>query len=234
MNADLDANVLFSLKEAAVLSRLSEDKVRREVERKVIAPQMAPSGGGHRLLFGEAEVLFFAMLNLLSGTIEFAPPVRREAWCVLRDCEPVRLRKTAPRGRALGAARLTAWKAVYRMPGFRKKWIAEVDREWSMRINAVFTVNWDALVEDIGPRIDLYRQGLGRVREDDAILGGEPVFKGTRLAVRHIAGMRAQGESVERIVEDYPRLSPDDVVFAELYAQAHPPLGRPKSLATSA
>jgi uncharacterized protein (DUF433 family) len=109
-----------------------------------------------------------------------------------------------------------------------------VDREWSKHINPVLTVNWDALIGDVGPRIDLYRDGLKRLREDDAILGGEPVFKGTRLAVRHIGGMRAKGEPVERIIEDYPELSPDDVEFAHLYAAAHPPLGRPKVRAATA
>ncbi len=114
---------------------------------------------------------------------------------------------------------------------FRSQWVACINREWSKTINTVFTVNWDALIEDVGPRIDLYRDGLNRIREDDEILGGEPVFKGTRLAVRHVGGMRARGEPVGRIVEDYPELTPDDVEFARLYTEAHPLVGRPKASA---
>lgn len=84
-------------------------------------------------------------------------------------------------------------------------------------------------MEDVGPRIDLYHEGLKRVCVDDGILDGEPVFKGTRLSVRHIGGMRIKGEPVEDIVGEYPDLTPDDVEFAQLYTDAHPIVGRPKS-----
>jgi uncharacterized protein (DUF433 family) len=90
------------------------------------------------------------------------------------------------------------------------------------------------LIEDVGPRIDLYREGLKRIHEDDEILGGEPAFKGTRLAVRHDGGMRAKGEPAERIIEDYPELTLDDVEFARLYTEAHPLVGRPKAGAVTA
>jgi uncharacterized protein (DUF433 family) len=111
----------------------------------------------------------------------------------------------------------------------RSEWVDRLNREWSKSINAVFTVNWEALIEEVGPRIDLYREGLARIREDDEILGGEPVFDGTRLAVRHIGGMRAKGEPIERILEDYSELTADDVEFARLYTEAHPLVGRRKS-----
>jgi hypothetical protein len=47
-----EAKGMFSLKEAAVLSRLPEDKVRREVEHKLIEPEIVPTGSAHRLQFG--------------------------------------------------------------------------------------------------------------------------------------------------------------------------------------
>jgi uncharacterized protein (DUF433 family) len=216
MNAPADVNMLFSLREAAVLSRLSEDKVRREVERKVIEPRIVAAGAAHRLLFGESEILFFAMLNLLSGVIELTPPTRAKAGRLLIDI-----------------ASLEGWTMARRDPEFRSEWVARLNREWSKSINAIVTVNWDALIEDLGPRIDLYRKGLTRIREDDEILGGEPVFDGTRLAVRHIGGMRARGEPAALIVADYPELTADDVEFALLYTDAHPLVGRPKSAAAT-
>jgi uncharacterized protein (DUF433 family) len=81
----------------------------------------------------------------------------------------------------------------------------------------------------MGPRIDLYRRGLKRIRKDKEILGGEPVFNGTRVAVRHIGGMRTRGEPVERFLADYPELTADDVEFARLYTEAHPLVDRLKS-----
>ncbi|MGH7091658.1 MAG: hypothetical protein ACREFQ_22430 [Stellaceae bacterium] len=56
----------------------------------------------------------------------------------------------------------------------------------------------ERLIGKTGRLIDLYRAGRMRVQSGDAILGGEPVFKDTRLAVRHIGGMRMSGEPVAR------------------------------------
>ena len=59
-------------------------------------------------------------------------------------------------------------------------------------------------------------------------MGGETVFPGSRLTVRHIGAMLERGESPEIIREDYPYLSEEDLKFAHLYVKAYPNLGRPK------
>jgi uncharacterized protein (DUF433 family) len=231
MRLFIDANMLFSLREAAVLSQLPEDRVRREVERKIIRPRMAAVGSAHRLLFAESEILFFAMLHSLSGIVELSPPARAAACRLLIEMEPVNHTRTdATKGdNRSDAARVKAWTTVHRDIDFRDKWVARLNREWSKSISAVFTLNWDALLENVAPRIDLYREGLHRICEDDEILRGEPTFRGTRLAVRHIGGMRIKGEPIADIVRDYPDLDPNDVEFARLYTEAHPIVGRPKS-----
>jgi uncharacterized protein (DUF433 family) len=65
-----------------------------------------------------------------------------------------------------------------------------------------------------------------RVVVDPTILGGEPVFKGSRLSVRHIGGVPA-GEH-PNVLEDYPYLSKEDIHFAAIYSRAYPRLGRPR------
>ena len=60
------------MKEAAVLSRLPEEKLRREVERAVIEPEAVVVGSAHRLRFGEPDILYFAMLHSLVGRSRFA------------------------------------------------------------------------------------------------------------------------------------------------------------------
>jgi uncharacterized protein (DUF433 family) len=201
----------FSLKEAAVLSRLSEEKLRREVERDVIDPTAVVVGSAHRLRFGEPEILYFAMLSSLSGTVELSPSTRAKAY------------------RLLTASRPRAWVKLRKDAKACRAWVERLNREWSKGINALFAMNWDALIEEVGARIQLYREGLARIREDDAILGGEPVFDGTRLAVRHIGGMRARGEPAARILADYPDLTVDDIEFARLFAEARPLVGRRKA-----
>jgi uncharacterized protein (DUF433 family) len=66
------------------------------------------------------------------------------------------------------------------------------------------------------------QRGLARIVSDDEILGGEPVFRGTRLSVRHVGGMRRNGDPIERIRDDYPELSIEDIEFAALYIAANP------------
>jgi uncharacterized protein (DUF433 family) len=80
-------------------------------------------------------------------------------------------------------------------------------------------------------RADLYKKGLARIVSDKKVLGGEPVFRGTRLSVRHVGGMRLNGEPTERILGDYPDLSAEDVEFAALYATANPAPSRARATA---
>ena len=80
-------------------------------------------------------------------------------------------------------------------------------------------------------RMALYRRGLRRIESRRDVLGGEPVFRGTRLAVRHIGGMALGGVPSEEIRADYPELSDDDIAFAAIFASMKPAPGRPaKSL----
>ena len=53
---------------------------------------------------------------------------------------------------------------------------------------------------------------------DPAVCGGKPCIRGTRIMVKNILGMLAGGCTVERIVEAYPELSPEQVRAAIDYA----------------
>src|SRR5215813_7644763 len=81
-----------SLKEAAVLSRLPEDRLRREVERGVIEPRVAPRGSAHRLRFDEPAIFYCALLHSLSGTVELAPATRTKTWRLLVASQPRNIR----------------------------------------------------------------------------------------------------------------------------------------------
>jgi uncharacterized protein (DUF433 family) len=65
------------------------------------------------------------------------------------------------------------------------------------------------------------------VVSDSGIMGGTPVFRGTRIPVDLVATMSAQGTSVEEILEGYPALSREQVELAPLYVAAFPRRGRP-------
>ena len=51
------------------------------------------------------------------------------------------------------------------------------------------------------------------------IFGGKPIIRGRRLAVEHILGMLAAGDSLETVLEGYPWLEPEDIQACLIYAR---------------
>lgn len=59
---------------------------------------------------------------------------------------------------------------------------------------------------------------LGRITVDPAIFGGEPIIRGVRIAVEHVLGMLAAGDSPENLLKEYPFLEPADIQACVAYA----------------
>jgi uncharacterized protein (DUF433 family) len=68
------------------------------------------------------------------------------------------------------------------------------------------------------------------VTRDKATLGGEPVFKGTRIPVYGVAAMLDAGATASDLLSGYPKLTDRMLDLARIWAAAHPRRGRPKSL----
>ena len=60
---------------------------------------------------------------------------------------------------------------------------------------------------------------LDRITVNPAIFGGKPIIQGRRLAVEHVLGMLAAGDSQETILEGYPWLEREDIQACLLYAR---------------
>ena len=60
---------------------------------------------------------------------------------------------------------------------------------------------------------------LPRITTDPAIFGGKPIIRGHRLAVEHVLGMLAAGDSPETILRGYAWLEPDDIRACLMYAR---------------
>jgi len=69
---------------------------------------------------------------------------------------------------------------------------------------------------DPGQSIDAL---LSRITVDPTIFGGKPVVRGRRLAVEHVLGMLAAGDTVETLLSAYPWLEREDVLACIAYAQ---------------
>lgn len=73
------------------------------------------------------------------------------------------------------------------------------------------------------------RRARRLVISDPEILGGDPVFRGTRVPVHLIAELVAQGSKPDELIESYPRLTAEMIRLAHIYAAAYPLRGRPRT-----
>jgi uncharacterized protein (DUF433 family) len=72
------------------------------------------------------------------------------------------------------------------------------------------------------------RRARRLVVSDPEILGGDPVFRGTRVPVHMIAELVAQASAPTELIEGYPRLTAEMIRLAPVYAAAYPLRGRPR------
>ncbi len=90
------------------------------------------------------------------------------------------------------------------------------------------SVHFHPLREQIVQNVNLYRKGFDRIASNPEVLCGEPVFKGTRVSLGHVAGLFRKGVSEAEVREEYPVLSDLDLAFAAIHARMSPPPGRPR------
>ena len=115
-------------------------------------------------------------------------------------------------------------------PEFRRRLSAAIAAAPKRRI-----VNVGALRVDMGEarhevmeRLKELRRAERLVTVNPEIMGGNPVFRGTRVPVHQIAELLATGETIEPLRDDYPRVSEEMIRLAPTYAAAHPLRGRPR------
>jgi uncharacterized protein (DUF433 family) len=181
----------YSVKEAAVLSGLSEKALRNELDRGVVRPRGAGRGRNLRLT---SDAIFFLML------------VRETPFALSRRDRDELYRLLTGSGSARGG-----WR-----------------RRGSAVRRGIVTIDAAATRRELDRRLRLYRRGLARTVSRDDLLGGEPVFAGTRVAVRHVGRLAARGVAVAELLGDFPALTAADIEFARLFAAMKPGPGRPR------
>jgi uncharacterized protein (DUF433 family) len=95
-------------------------------------------------------------------------------------------------------------------------------------LSDVLVLRLDSESHQLAERLYRYLKGRERyIEADPDIQGGEPVIKGTRLPVRSVAERLNRGDSIDDLVDDYPRVPKTAFEAARIYAQSHPRRGRP-------
>lgn len=59
---------------------------------------------------------------------------------------------------------------------------------------------------------------LKRITVNPNIFGGKPIVRGRRLAVEHVLGMLAAGDTADTILSGYPWLEQEDIQACLAYA----------------
>ncbi len=59
------------------------------------------------------------------------------------------------------------------------------------------------------------------IERNPNILGGKPIFKGTRIPVYLILDLLSSGETIDEILENYPQLSREAILEAIKYASEY-------------
>jgi len=52
---------------------------------------------------------------------------------------------------------------------------------------------------------------LSRIQVNPQIFGGKPIIRGLRIAVEHILGMLAAGDTAERVLQESPFCEPAEI-----------------------
>ena len=133
------------------------------------------------------------------------------------------------------------------MADFRRKILAEMTERLIRRVDRDTVLALGTLPNDLSwvvgfphAQVDLAGfiiETLGRVRQveradalvrtDPEILGGEPVFAGTRVPISTILASLDKVIARDRIITSYPSVTDELIEAARLYTRVHPRRGRP-------
>jgi uncharacterized protein (DUF433 family) len=188
---------LFSLDEAAAIAEISPDIIRTALEKKSVVPS-------HQRKTGKAVRHQFSADDVLLVKVltEFPFPLSRHD---KRSLAQVLTR---------GERRADPWSQ--QGPDL-------VYRSGEMLV----TVECKVVRQTVEKNLAAYRWGRQRIVSSPDILSGEPVFRGTRIPLQHIASLFRKGVSEQEIREDFPSLKPRDLAYARVAARLGRRPGRP-------
>ncbi len=189
---------LFSVNEAAAIAEVSPDTIRTALEKKSITPS-------HKHKTGKAVRYQFSVgdVLLVKALAEFPFPLGK------RD------KQSLARILARGDKKAAHWSlqgadVVYRS-GEVKIWM-----------------DCKPFRHTVAKNLAAYRWGRRRIVSSPELLGGEPVFRGTRIPIQHVASLFRKGVAEQEVAEDFPTLSARDLAYARLFARFGEKPGRPK------
>lgn len=91
----------------------------------------------------------------------------------------------------------------------------------------VVSIDLGSFVTNAVTRVREIEKARNLVMSDPEILGGAPVFAGTRVPIDTVVGSLNKGISRRRVLDAYPSLTEEHLEAARVYSGIHPRRGRP-------
>jgi uncharacterized protein (DUF433 family) len=101
--------------------------------------------------------------------------------------------------------------------------------DWTVKVPHG-TVEVAGFIASVSERCALVEHANRLVSADGEVMGGAPVFAGTRVPVEIVAASKAEGVDDARLKKSYPFLTDELIEAALVYSRIHPRRGRPQRL----
>jgi uncharacterized protein (DUF433 family) len=189
---------LFSVNEAAAIAEVSPETIRTALEKKSVKPS-------HKRKTGKAVRHQFSVgdVLLVKLLVEFPFPLSRQD------------KESLAQILARGDTKASHWS---------KEGADIVYRSGKIQL----LVECKSFRKTVAKNLAAFRWGRRRIVSSPEVLGGEPVFRGTRIPVQHVAALFRKGAPEQEIVEDFPSLSERDLAYARLFSRFGEKPGRPR------
>jgi uncharacterized protein (DUF433 family) len=189
---------LFSVNEAAAIAEVSPETIRTALEKNAVKPSFRRKAG--RVAHPQFSAGDVLLMKVL---VEFPFPLSKE------DKESL--------------AQILA-KGKQRASNWSKQGTDLVYRSGETLVS----FECKPLRQRVAKNLTAYRWGKQRVVSSPEVLGGEPVFRGTRIPIQHVAALFRKGVPAREIVEDFPSLTARDLEYARLFSRFGDKPGRPR------
>jgi uncharacterized protein (DUF433 family) len=189
---------LFSVNEAAAIAEVSPEIIRTALEKKSVTPS-------HQRKTGKAVRHQFSVGDVLFIKLlaEFPFPLSRQDKRSLAEVVARGSRKASP------------WS----MEG-----VDLVYRSGDVQLS----LHCKPFRKRVERNVATFRWGRTRMVSLPEVLGGEPVFRGTRVSLRQVASLFRKGVPEKEIIEDFSQLSARDFAYARLFSRVGEKPGRPR------
>jgi len=189
---------LFSVSEAAAIAEVSPETIRTALEKKSVAPSSKRKTG--KAVRYQLSVGDVLLVKVL---VEFPFALSQE--------DKQSLAKILSRG----SRRAARWS---------REGADLVYRSGDIQVS----VECKAFRQKVARNLSAFRWGRRCIVSNPAVLGGEPVFRGTRIPLQHVASLFRKRVPEKEIAEDFPALRSRDLAYARLFSRLGKRPGRPR------